>query len=593
MQKQLIDAGLENNLTEIRRLIRKNPNLKFYDSRRNIFLVDCCSDEIVSFIKHFPLYKRYNSKRIKQYNAERFAKKYANKILENPNEVVKKIIQPYCLEFLLKEDPEFVERNNLTLPILQNAKKINHLLPLLKLLLLTVEEICMLPTYKFTQVYELISQEILCPELIIKLDGLGKTHELCEILHSQPHSQPIYHAFLCTKKADVAYEKIDQINPQWIPKETFGNLVVYNKINLLRLLRPHMYYSFITSTQYYEIMENLYKYTVDDYIMLEETSNFAQYHDNETLLQTIVFSFNFPILKYVIQQDAGDLNTNFIIPHDQLSKILLNEWVTFFQLFPNYYLDYQEIYYILAESYNDEVNNFILQKFPLDIDRFFMAHILWMKEFDPDIFATIKKHCPQYKFSREIWDLVCKRRCAVMLQCWMNMNQHMDNTLFSQLLKSFKYNDNWYFYDHYLTEMVETYNLEVSHLFFIYWSTCSQKCFEWLFEQSEDVFSSDHYIFRQCCDNGWFEKANYFVIKYPHLYHIDVDLDGIITYEIFKEIKYLPLEEVLQDDCSICYNSADCKTNCNHIFCQDCLRKWMQRKRSCPFCREYIKSIKK
>jgi uncharacterized paraquat-inducible protein A len=51
------------------------------------------------------------------------------------------------------------------------------------------------------------------------------------------------------------------------------------------------------------------------------------------------------------------------------------------------------------------------------------------------------------------------------------------------------------------------------------------------------------------------------------------------------------------DTCIICYNTIDeknlCKTNCNHIYCLNCLNTWLNRGNiDCPMCRLNIKSYK-
>ena len=55
------------------------------------------------------------------------------------------------------------------------------------------------------------------------------------------------------------------------------------------------------------------------------------------------------------------------------------------------------------------------------------------------------------------------------------------------------------------------------------------------------------------------------------------------------------MNEAINDSCIICYNSISvellCKTNCNHIYCKDCLHTWFNRgKIECPMCRVNVKS---
>ncbi len=55
------------------------------------------------------------------------------------------------------------------------------------------------------------------------------------------------------------------------------------------------------------------------------------------------------------------------------------------------------------------------------------------------------------------------------------------------------------------------------------------------------------------------------------------------------------MDETINDSCIICYNNISeellCKTNCNHIYCKDCLHKWFSRgKIECPMCRVNVRS---
>lgn len=46
-------------------------------------------------------------------------------------------------------------------------------------------------------------------------------------------------------------------------------------------------------------------------------------------------------------------------------------------------------------------------------------------------------------------------------------------------------------------------------------------------------------------------------------------------------------------ECSVCFNDIKnedlCKTDCNHLFCFECLNRWLEIKKDCPTCRKYIK----
>ena len=53
----------------------------------------------------------------------------------------------------------------------------------------------------------------------------------------------------------------------------------------------------------------------------------------------------------------------------------------------------------------------------------------------------------------------------------------------------------------------------------------------------------------------------------------------------------------MNEPCIICFNyttkESMCMTNCNHIYCKDCLHTWFDRgKIDCPMCRGNVKSYK-
>ena len=55
------------------------------------------------------------------------------------------------------------------------------------------------------------------------------------------------------------------------------------------------------------------------------------------------------------------------------------------------------------------------------------------------------------------------------------------------------------------------------------------------------------------------------------------------------------MNETINDSCIICFNNIPveslCKTNCNHIYCKECLHTWFDRGNiECPMCRLNVRS---
>lgn len=80
--------------------------------------------------------------------------------------------------------------------------------------------------------------------------------------------------------------------------------------------------------------------------------------------------------------------------------------------------------------------------------------------------------------------------------------------------------------------------------------------------------------------------------NFYHTYNrvFPVQLNGILVYETYGEaiIKdYIEKHKYATDEiCNICLESNNMlRTDCNHIYCEECLEKWMTRSNTCPVCR--------
>ncbi len=56
----------------------------------------------------------------------------------------------------------------------------------------------------------------------------------------------------------------------------------------------------------------------------------------------------------------------------------------------------------------------------------------------------------------------------------------------------------------------------------------------------------------------------------------------------YTEATTIPLDL----ECSVCYNENDVKaiivTSCNHLFCHNCITRWLRTNETCPMCRSHI-----
>jgi hypothetical protein len=119
---------------------------------------------------------------------------------------------------------------------------------------------------------------------------------------------------------------------------------------------------------------------------------------------------------------------------------------------------------------------------------------------------------------------------------------------------------------------------------------------QWLFQikPTIDISAENEFAFRHACYYGHLQVAQWLVLLNPTKYKIKVsdDDDGNIVYEITKELNIRGMKEVSEwEVCPICCEAnADIITECNHSYCETCIRGWLldTTHSSCPTCRSEI-----
>lgn len=83
-----------------------------------------------------------------------------------------------------------------------------------------------------------------------------------------------------------------------------------------------------------------------------------------------------------------------------------------------------------------------------------------------------------------------------------------------------------------------------------------------------------------------------FCCFYPNYRNIDEPrrLRSIIVFPVSLESKtkdYIEIHKYATEEvCGICLESKNMvRTDCKHIYCDECLQKWMDRSNTCPLCR--------
>lgn len=60
---------------------------------------------------------------------------------------------------------------------------------------------------------------------------------------------------------------------------------------------------------------------------------------------------------------------------------------------------------------------------------------------------------------------------------------------------------------------------------------------------------------------------------------------------------FVMLKKNVEEDCPVCYTNVNYKTkittDCNHVYCTDCFRKWINYSLDCPYCRSEVHTYRK
>lgn len=115
-----------------------------------------------------------------------------------------------------------------------------------------------------------------------------------------------------------------------------------------------------------------------------------------------------------------------------------------------------------------------------------------------------------------------------------------------------------------------------------------------------NIRKSNDALFKYACLCDSLDIVRFMCSKIKE-YSYKVDEDDIIPiiidtleYKIhnekYEEI-YIMLKGTVQGlptECSVCYDSANIATQCNHSYCVECLCKWYIKRKNCPMCKKSI-----
>jgi hypothetical protein len=110
---------------------------------------------------------------------------------------------------------------------------------------------------------------------------------------------------------------------------------------------------------------------------------------------------------------------------------------------------------------------------------------------------------------------------------------------------------------------------------------------KWLYNSDIDIRkNNDHYYLFNCLNNN-IEVVTWLMTICPD-YNCKIENNKIIEYSVSIS-KIIKSNVSFNSDCNICLSvNSNCKTNCNHEYCYDCINKWYSKNNTCPICRDTI-----
>ena len=109
-----------------------------------------------------------------------------------------------------------------------------------------------------------------------------------------------------------------------------------------------------------------------------------------------------------------------------------------------------------------------------------------------------------------------------------------------------------------------------------------------------NISAKNEYAFRNACENGYLEIAQWLEILFPSKYKIITysSEKNLIRYKILQFLKINETNYVdFLEECPICMETlCELISICNHSYCENCILTHFETKNNCPICRKNIKN---
>ncbi len=104
---------------------------------------------------------------------------------------------------------------------------------------------------------------------------------------------------------------------------------------------------------------------------------------------------------------------------------------------------------------------------------------------------------------------------------------------------------------------------------------------------TEEYDENENIICKQWYNEGVRHRENNFAVEY---YKNGILTDGETWINGVRKINFVKLIDNIES-CCICHDKCDTmiKTKCNHVYCSDCIQKWItEKKYTCPYCTQNL-----
>lgn len=116
---------------------------------------------------------------------------------------------------------------------------------------------------------------------------------------------------------------------------------------------------------------------------------------------------------------------------------------------------------------------------------------------------------------------------------------------------------------------------------------------KWIYSTYKiDLSWRNYLIITKMLSQKRYELVEWLVSLHPTKFHVMRKHDNICDIIILDNSDVIVKDIVKTDDndssCMVCYERGNLRTDCGHVFCNECVTKWNKKNSSCPCCRHLV-----